>query len=214
MVLGYYCADTLFTPQCASGVCGAIASLEVFGAQQKTSAILDAGRSKANKVLREGDPTVKRQMNAGFTLLEALIVIAISLVLAGIAIPNFMNAINSYRFSAAVSAVTGALSTTRYQAIQHGYPYQLVFTSSTMSYKVYNDPGASSCPTTNSSYTLVGTAIPLPSAGPITMSGTSYTFTFCPNGTVSSTGNPQLSNNLKSRTITVSGVGNVSVTSP
>jgi glutamate dehydrogenase/leucine dehydrogenase len=65
----------------------------------------------------------------------------------------------------------------------------------------------------------VGAAIPLESAGPITMTGTSFTYTFSANGTVTSLANPagtafQLENSFQSNTITVSGVGNVSTSSP
>lgn len=162
---------------------------------------------------------MKRRMNKGFTLIEALIVIAISLVLAGIALPVFLGAMNNYRLNAAVSAAAGALSTTRFQAIMHGYSYQIVFTSSGLSYQVYNEvPPATT-------YSAVGSAIPLPSAGPIAMTGTNFTCTFTANGIAACAANPggassfqlklmHLTTVVKSNTITVSGVGNVSVTNP
>ena len=73
-------------------------------------------------------------------MIEIMIVLAISMLLAGIALPIMTNAMNSYRQSAAVSAATGAISATRFQAIMRGYPYEIVFTPSTMSYQVYNEP--------------------------------------------------------------------------
>jgi Tfp pilus assembly protein FimT len=156
---------------------------------------------------------VKGKSDSGFTLIEALLVIAISIVLAGIAIPVFINAMNNYRLTAAVSAATGAIESTRFQAIMRGYPYQIVFTSSSKSYQIYNEvPPATT-------FSAVGAAIPLESAGPITMTGTSFTYTFAANGIVTSSANPagtafQLKNSFQSRTITVSGVGNVSTSSP
>jgi prepilin-type N-terminal cleavage/methylation domain-containing protein len=175
---------------------------------------------------------MKRNSHAGFTLIEILIVIAITMVLAGISIPIFGNAMNSYRESASVSAVTGAIQANRYQAIMHGYPYQLVFTTTTMSYQVFNEvPPA----TTFSLVTPgVGSATtPLPSAGAIvmtglvgcatttsltsctTMTGTTITFTFSANGTVSVSPGAaliEISNSVKKSLIAVSGVGNVTVT--
>jgi type IV fimbrial biogenesis protein FimT len=162
---------------------------------------------------------VKRRSNSGFTLLEALLVIAISLILAGIAVPVFTRSINNYRFNAAVSAVSGAIQATRFQAIMHGCPYQVVFTSSTMSYQVYNELPATVGAACAASFSAVGSAVYLESAGPITMSGTSFTFTFNSNGTVTETASPagtglELTNSLKSTYIYVSGVGDVTTCQP
>jgi type IV fimbrial biogenesis protein FimT len=162
---------------------------------------------------------VNNRKAAGFTLIEVLIVLAIAMVLAGIAIPSFVNAINSYRLNAAASAVSGAIEATRFQAIMKGCQSQLVFTSSTMSYQAYSEAGAIGATTCLASFAAVGTSIPLPSAGPITMSGTSFTYTFFPNGTVTSTANPagttlEVSNSLAKRYFYISGVGNVTVCQP
>jgi len=167
---------------------------------------------------------VKRHSSSGFSLIEVLMVIAISLVLAGIAIPGFMNALKSYNQSATVSAVTGAIESTRFLAIMRGYPYQMVFTASTLSFEVYNEIP----PATTFSVVVPaqGSAItPLPNAGGVAMHGAAtFTYTFCPNGTVfgAATACPgsamppsmQISNSVKSNTITVSGVGNVSTSIP
>jgi type IV pilus assembly protein PilA len=154
---------------------------------------------------------VKRRATAGFTLIEMLVVIAIVGVLAAMAIPAFMNSMNSYRLSGAVAATAGAIQSTRFQAIMQGYPYQLVFTSSTASYQVSNKvPPATS-------FSAVGSAIPIARQGDVTLNVTTMTYTFSPNGTATSAPagtNLQISNGVSSNTITVSGVGNVSVTSP
>lgn len=154
---------------------------------------------------------MKRRASAGFSLIEMLVVIAIVGVLAAMAIPAFMNSMNGYRLSGAVAATAGAIQSTRFQAIMQGYQYQLVFSSSTASYQVSNKvPPATS-------FSAVGSAIPIARQGDVTLNITTMTYTFSPNGTV--TWNPggtnlQISNGVSSRTITVSGVGNVSVTSP
>jgi Tfp pilus assembly protein FimT len=163
--------------------------------------------------------TVKRSAAAGYSLLQVVVALGISFTLAGISTPVFLSALNAYRFSAAVSAVTGAITTTRFQAVMQGCPYQLVFTSLTMSYQVSSEAPAAGTTTCASSFSAVGPAVLIPSAGPITMSGTSFTFTFNSNGTVSEVANPsgsglQLSNSLKSAYVYVTGVGNVSTCQP
>jgi len=177
---------------------------------------------------------VKRYRNSGFSLIEALIVVAITIVLAGIAIPVFSNAMNSYRQSATVSAASGAVSATRMQAIMRGYPYELIFTPSSLSYQLYNEVP----PATTFSLVTPGTGsatTPLPNAGQVTMTGlvsctappaltgctamtgTTITYTFNANGTV--TLSPagvamQIKNSVKTNTIWVSGVGNVTTSQP
>lgn len=160
---------------------------------------------------------MKRNLTGGFTLIQALIVVAISLAMTAVAVPVFTNAVNSYRFSAAVSAATGAISATRFQAIMNGYPYEIVFTASTMSYRVYSETTAS-CPP---AFTAVGSSIPMESTGGITMTGPTVTYTFYSNGTVYgpiSTTSPcpntaapifEISNSVKSNYVYVSGVGDV-----
>lgn len=175
---------------------------------------------------------MKRHLNAGFTLVEALIVLAISIVLAGIAIPMFTNAMNGYYQSATVSATAGAISATRMQAVMHGCSYELIFNPSNLTYQVYSEVpaiGTVGCLTAFSLVTpSVGSATtPLPNAGGVSMTcivngvptfvGGGVPFTFFANGTVSvfPTGATlQIKNTVRSSTISVSGVGYVSTTSP
>lgn len=164
---------------------------------------------ESETLYKEATLTVKRRATAGFSLIEALVVVSIVGVLAAIAIPMSLNAMKTYRLTAAVAATAGAIQTTRYQAIMHGYQYQLTLTSSTLSYRVYSMvPPATT-------FSAVASAVPIVRLGDVTMSGTSFTYTFYPNGTVGLPAtNPQISNGISSNTISVSGVGNVSVTSP
>jgi prepilin-type N-terminal cleavage/methylation domain-containing protein len=176
-------------------------------------------------------PKVKRHSNAGFSLLEMVIVVAISLVLAGISIPIFTNVMKSYYQSATVSATTGAISAARMQAIMHGCSYQVIFTPAALTYQVFSEVpaiGTAGCLTT---FALVTTQIgssttPLPKAGSVTMTGlvggtpiggTTVTYTFAANGTVTvvpTATTLQIKNTVNSNTVTVNGVGYVSITSP
>ncbi len=95
---------------------------------------------------------------AGFTLLELVVVVAIAMVLAAIAIPAITNSLRVFTYKSSIAAFTGAIQSTRYQAIYHGCPYQLAFSSSTMTYTV-----ASQVPTVVGSASCL-TAMGTPSA--------------------------------------------------
>ena len=117
---------------------------------------------------------MKRRATAGFSLIELLVVLAIGTVLTVIAVPITINAMKSYRLTAAVSAATGAIQATRYAAIMHGYPgtgspgygYEITFTPATNSYQVY----AMVPPAIT--YSPVGTAVPISRLGDATISRT------------------------------------------
>jgi prepilin-type N-terminal cleavage/methylation domain-containing protein len=149
---------------------------------------------------------------AGFTVLELVVVIAVVGVLASFAIPMTMGALRNYRLSAAVSAATGAISATRYQAIMHAYPYSITFNSSNATYQVANAT-ASACPVTTVFTPLPGGPTPISGNGDVTINQTT-TLVFCANGTVSATTGAMsftISDPLTNRqhTISVTGVGDV-----
>lgn len=143
----------------------------------------------------------------GFSLIEVLVVIAIAAVLAAYAIPRVDKAVQAYRFNAAVEACTGIIQSTRYQAIMRGYPYALAFDPATLTYQVSNQPAGAT------GFTAVGGPVPFANPGELTLSQAT-TLQFGPNGTVQATTGTmsfQLVSSLKTKTITISGVGNVSV---
>ena len=152
---------------------------------------------------------MRTRANGGFSAIEMLVVVAISGVLGAIAIPSFVNSVKGYRVNAASAAISGAIQATRFQAIMQGYQYQLVLTRSNLSYQISNMvPPATT-------FSNVGSAVPIAHMGDVTLNAASLTYTFYANGTVSGPGTPlQLSKAVTSNTITVSGVGNVSITTP
>jgi len=176
---------------------------------------------------READPTVRRSTSSGFTLLEILVVATVGTIVTVMAVPMTINAVRSYQLTGAVSAATGAIQSTRYLAIMHGYPYQITFTPSTNSYQVLNEvPPATS-------FSPVLSAVPISGPDAVLISRT-ITIQFAANGTVTEITTPPtgvsplvfqiqninystgLANTTagESNTLTVSSVGNVTVTTP
>ena len=62
---------------------------------------------------------------SGLTLIEVLIVIVVTLVILGLALPSASQALKSYRLTADVSDVAGMLSAARMQAASQFAPYRM-----------------------------------------------------------------------------------------
>jgi Tfp pilus assembly protein FimT len=113
----------------------------------------------------------------GYSIVELLIVVMVSVILTGIAIPQVKSGMNRYRLQGAIASSTWAIQSTRYQALQLGYPFQVVFTTSTNSYQIQSSPA------NNGTYTNVGTSVPF--SGSATTLSANTTLQFKPNGFVS-----------------------------
>src|SRR6185437_8890600 len=79
---------------------------------------------------------VRARAARGFTLLELVIVVAIGLILAGLATPVIVNTLRVYKMRSAVTSTTSVISNARYQAIFHGCKTQVVFTAATNTYQI------------------------------------------------------------------------------
>jgi Tfp pilus assembly protein FimT len=148
-----------------------------------------------------------RGATQGFTLLEIVFVVAIGMVMTTISVPMTKTALKAYRFNQAVTAVTNAIQRTRYQAIMHGYRYNLSFNQANQSYQV-----ASKVPPA-ATFSNVGTATPWGPNAEVALNAPT-TLEFLPGGTVTATTGSMsfsLTNGTTTKTITVSGVGNVRV---
>ncbi|MGH9397877.1 MAG: pilus assembly FimT family protein [Terriglobia bacterium] len=144
---------------------------------------------------------------AGFTLIELMMVTLVLAVLMGMSIPLVQSASRSYGLSTAVLGVTGAIQSTRYQAIMHGYPYALVLDPASQTFQIQSEPPGSS------SFSNVGGAVPWSSGGGIVLAPAT-TFQFNPGGIVTVNSGSMvltLSNTAATETVTVSEVGNVTV---
>jgi len=152
-------------------------------------------------------------------MMELLVVVAIIGVIIKISLPSIQNTILAYRLSAAASSVAGAIQQNRYQSIMFGCPWAVAFTTGSTTYQVTAEKANGNPPTCATSTSNVSWT----SGGGISLN-TSTTLTFNANGIVSATQGAsncpmpcafKLSNTQgATRTISVSGVGNVKVTSP
>lgn len=86
---------------------------------------------------------MNRQQNAGFTLLEAMIVVAIIGILAAIAAPSFQDMIERNRLKQAAEALKSDLQWMRTETIKKGCNLQASFTNgAAWSYQIYLPPAA------------------------------------------------------------------------
>jgi prepilin-type N-terminal cleavage/methylation domain-containing protein len=151
--------------------------------------------------------TARCRPAAGFSLIEMLLVISIALILLAMGIPNLMSAIRSYQLNAAVDATAGIVQGTRYQAIMHGYPYEVTLDPASNTYQILSEPPTATV------FSNLGSAVPI-SSSPVVI-GTPTTFLFKPNGSVSVTaGNMNFTIAYQGRTatITVSNYGSITST--
>jgi type II secretory pathway pseudopilin PulG len=106
--------------------------------------------------------TNRNSTETGFTLLELLLIVAVVMIASAMAIPAAHSAIASYQLDAAVDSATGAVQAARYQAIMHGYMYQIDFNSATNQFQVSSEIPPSA------SFSTVSNPVPI-SGSPVTM---------------------------------------------
>ena len=163
-------------------------------------------------------PAEARKSIAGFTLLESLFVCVILLLMAAMAIPLVNHAVGYFKLRGALAEVTGAIQSTRYQAIFQGCPHQVVFTAATRSYQVQRQ-----CPTGGAfaNYCVSGAAscpVQISGGNPLLTLNADITLTFSPGGKVTSAAFPAGGINMvvtydgkPPETISVSSYGNINV---
>jgi prepilin-type N-terminal cleavage/methylation domain-containing protein len=152
----------------------------------------------------------------GFTMVETLMVVLVAAVMAAFAIPTLHSVVYQYRLHSAVTSVSYAIQTARYEALDAGYPYQLTLTgtSSGGGSPVYWSPTYQFANevTGTSTFATVGNSVPI--TGSAVSLSTPTTLQFSPNGSVTAT-TGSLSFNLvyngSTETITVTNYGRISV---
>ena len=142
----------------------------------------------------------------GMSMIELVIVLLVGSVLTAAAVPQIKRTVYNYRLTSEVAMITWAIQSTRFQSLMEGYPYQVVFSSSTNQYQIQSEPIGSA------SFSNVGSAVPL-SGSPVTINQ-SMTVQVKPNGSLSVTvGTLPLNVTYQGKTkqITVTNYGNVDV---
>jgi Tfp pilus assembly protein FimT len=142
-------------------------------------------------------------------MIELAMVVTITMVMAGFALPMVQQTVFRYRLNNAVSSVTGAIRSTRYQSLMMGYRYHMDISPTNLNYQL------SSMVPPAVTYSNVGGAVPISgSSSPVTISAAT-TLEFRPNGQVSATTgamNLNVTYQGVTKTITVTTYGNVTVT--
>jgi prepilin-type N-terminal cleavage/methylation domain-containing protein len=159
-----------------------------------------------------------RRRDLGYSLIELLMAVLVGTVLTAMAIPASRSAIKSFQLDGAVDSVSGTIQATRYQAIMHGYPYQIDLNGTTNTLQVSSEPG------TTTTFAAVGSSVPVSgSAVTINVGTTNSASTghailqFKANGSVSATSGQSMpisitiSYNGTTKTLTVSNYGSISV---
>jgi Tfp pilus assembly protein FimT len=153
-------------------------------------------------------------------------VLVIVVVLFAISIPIATNAYRGYHLTAASSQAAGAIQAARYQAVSTGCPYTITLPSSSTTYQLATEVISGSPPACAGTYSNVGESISYSTSGDVSVNSgtTTLVLTMNPNGIVTATGGAAsctgavgcfvLTNSKSTNTIKVSGVGNVTVTSP
>src|ERR1051326_3157126 len=150
-----------------------------------------------------------RTANRGFTLLELLFTVLIAILMTIIAVPLINNVMANFKLRSAVASVTGAIQTTRFQAISSGYAYQVVLDKTASTIQVQSDPNRTG------TFANEGNAIPLASSSIPIVLVANTTLQFRPSGIVAATAGSTtltLTYGGKTETITVSSYGNIKVT--
>lgn len=164
-------------------------------------------RSGSERASTQAASLRTRRSCPGFTLMELMVAVAVMTIMLAAATPVIQSTIAYFQLRSAVSAVTGAVQTTRYQAISNGYKFRVAFDPTTRTYQVSSDP------TGTGTFTNSGGAMSF--GGSLVNMANSATLEFSPSGSVSLVAGQSpvvLNCSGKTGTITVTTYGNINVT--
>jgi prepilin-type N-terminal cleavage/methylation domain-containing protein len=139
----------------------------------------------------------------GFTVIELMVVLAVAVIVMGVALPNMMSWLPTYRLSAGARQLAGDLQLARMKAISQNTKYRLRFTTAT-SYEFEKESGGT--------FSTESGPFSLPDG--ITVTGTTpfTTSEFQARGTVNAGGVITLKNiNNLEKTVQVNIVGRVAI---
>jgi Tfp pilus assembly protein FimT len=162
--------------------------------------------------------THRKSAAGGFSLIELLLVVAFALIMAALSIPTARSTIASYQLDGAVNTVSGAIQSTRYLAIMHGYSYQVDIDSTTNQFTILSEAPPATA------FTAVGSAVSVSTKPVVIAVGTAspsvtghLILQFKANGSISITSGQAIpitftiAYNGTTKTLTVSNYGSISV---
>jgi Tfp pilus assembly protein FimT len=139
-------------------------------------------------------------------------------ILTAMAFPVAQSAIASLQLDAAVDSASGAIQSTRYQAIMHGYPYQVDINATTNTFQISNEvPPASTFSPVGSSVPISGSNITIGVGTTNSSSSGHLILQLKANGSVTASSGQSMpasftiSYNGTTKTLTVSNYGAISV---
>jgi prepilin-type N-terminal cleavage/methylation domain-containing protein len=158
----------------------------------------------------------------GFSLIEIMMVMAISLIVLKMSLPMINSTIISFRLGSAASSLAGAIQSYRYKAISVGCPISIAVSSQTFQIAA-ESLTTTAPPTCSTTFTNDVAGATQYSTSDISLNAP-VTLFLNPNGTLTTSAasivpaNFSLilspSNGASTKTVTVSGVGNVKITAP
>ena len=150
---------------------------------------------------------MRTRSDQGFTIMELVVVMTLALIIMGIALPNLLSWLPTYRLSAGARQVASDLQLARMKAISQNAKFRLIFNGN-----VY--PAATYSFEKDNGGTWGTESGPFGLPNDITVTGVTATSVFQPRGTVApgTAGTITLENsNSLNKTVDVSIVGRVSI---
>lgn len=148
----------------------------------------------------------------GYTVIELMVTVGIIIVACSMAIPLIRNATRTFNLRSAVVSLSGAIQSSRYQAISNGYQFQLIMNKAASTYQLQSNPcNAPAAPC----WANVHGTVPLSGSSVQATLGADTTLLFHPSGLVQATNGAQtftLTYLGTVETFTVTNYGKITVT--
>ena len=147
----------------------------------------------------------------GFTAVELMVTVAIVIITVAMAIPLIQNANKTLRLRSSVASLTGVMQQARYQAISHGFQYQLILNKAASTYQLQSNACINPAP---ACWANVGGAVPLSGSSAAATISADTTLLFSPSGLVQATTGAQtftLTYSGSAEVFTVTNYGKITV---
>jgi Tfp pilus assembly protein FimT len=115
--------------------------------------------------------TKRLRSETGFSLIETVLVMTVSLIMLAIGLPNFLRAYRSYQLNDAATRVSGILKLTRFEAIRRNIPVICRIQGTAASANIWTDSDATGIEKPTEHQTLLSGGVNLSVAGNIPNTG-------------------------------------------